>query len=192
MRHRTLTLLATPAVLGAMTVAVPALAGVDNGPAAHSSSSKCFVARIAKHSVRECLVQGPRAAWTARSGRAARIYTGKHRENRSHRENRGHGQTGATGTCVTGPTGPTGATGPARTRRHGARVRGGQPRRSRIDRVEQRTRSSLKPRTSPRSSESRRASTAWHRVASDQPGGRAGDRDRRVELQHGRQRARSR
>ena len=60
MRHRTLTLLATPAVLGAMTVAVPALAGVDNGPAAHSSSSKCFVARIAKHRVRECLVQGPR------------------------------------------------------------------------------------------------------------------------------------
>ncbi|HTC60758.1 MAG TPA: hypothetical protein VK691_11655, partial [Solirubrobacteraceae bacterium] len=60
MRHRTLTLLATPAVLGAMTVAVPALAGVDNGPAAHGSSSRCFVARIAKHRVRECLVQGPR------------------------------------------------------------------------------------------------------------------------------------
>jgi hypothetical protein len=60
MRHRTLTLLATPAVLGAMTVAVPALAGIGIVPTAHTSSTKCFIAHIAKHRVRECLVRGPR------------------------------------------------------------------------------------------------------------------------------------
>ena len=60
MRHRTLTLLATPAVIGAMTVAVPALAGVSILPSAHTASTKCFTAHVAKHRVRECLVQGPR------------------------------------------------------------------------------------------------------------------------------------
>ncbi|HWX88358.1 MAG TPA: hypothetical protein VNX67_09295 [Solirubrobacteraceae bacterium] len=60
MRHRTLTLLATPAVLGAMTVAVPALAGIGNAPVAHTSSTKCFIAHVAHHRVRECLVRGPR------------------------------------------------------------------------------------------------------------------------------------
>jgi Collagen triple helix repeat (20 copies) len=60
MRHRTLTLLATPTVLGAMTVAVPALAGIGIGPAAHTARTKCFIAHIAKHRVRECLVPGPR------------------------------------------------------------------------------------------------------------------------------------
>lgn len=60
MRRRTLTLLATPAVLAAMTVAVPALAGISLDPTAHTSASTCFITRIAKHRVRECLVRGPR------------------------------------------------------------------------------------------------------------------------------------
>lgn len=60
MRHRTVTLLATPAVIGAMTVAVPALAGVSVLPSAHTASTKCFIARIAHHRVRECLLRGPR------------------------------------------------------------------------------------------------------------------------------------
>src|SRR5580693_7726092 len=87
MRHRTLTLLATPAVLGAMTVAVPALAGVGSGPAAHSASSRCFIAHVAKHRVRECLLRGPRG------------FTGP------------AGPRGFTG--ATGKTGKTGKTGPA-------------------------------------------------------------------------------
>ncbi len=97
MRHRTLTLLATPAVLGAMTVAVPALAGVEDGPAAHSSSSKCFVARIAKHRVRECLVQGPRGHADFRD-RPAHADTPEKQarrgpwENRRYRQNRGPDQ----------------------------------------------------------------------------------------------------
>lgn len=60
MRHRTLMLLATPAVIAAMTVAVPALAGISILPSAHTSSTKCFVAHVAHHRVRECLVRGPR------------------------------------------------------------------------------------------------------------------------------------
>ncbi len=60
MRHRTLMLLATPAVLAAMTVAVPALAGVSILPSAHTASTKCFIAHVAHHRVRECLVRGPR------------------------------------------------------------------------------------------------------------------------------------
>jgi hypothetical protein len=101
MRHRTLTLLATPAVLGAMTVAVPALAGISIVPSAHTSSTKCFVARIAKHRVRECLVRGPRGFPGPTGPRGFTGATGK------------TGKTGATG--KTGPAGKTGAAGAAGT-----------------------------------------------------------------------------
>ncbi|HTD58119.1 MAG TPA: hypothetical protein VK672_04430 [Solirubrobacteraceae bacterium] len=83
MRNRTLTLLATPAVLGAMTVAVPALAGIGTGPTAGTARTKCFIAHVAKHRVRECLVRGPRGF---------------------------PGPAGPRG--LTGPTGKTGKTGP--------------------------------------------------------------------------------
>lgn len=103
MRRRTLTLLATPAVLGAMTVAVPALAGISLDPAAHTAASRCFVAHIAKHRVRECLIRGPRGlrGLPGPAGpRGYRGYTGK------------TGKAGATG--KTGPTGPIGPSGTAR------------------------------------------------------------------------------
>jgi hypothetical protein len=100
MRHRTLTLLATPAVIGAMTVAVPALAGVSVLPSAHTSSTKCFVARVAKHRVRECLARGPRGLPGPAGPRGLTGLTGK------------TGKTGATGKAgATGKTGATGATG---------------------------------------------------------------------------------
>jgi hypothetical protein len=60
MHRRTLTLLATPAVIGAMTVAVPALAGISLDPSAHTARTTCFIVRIHKHRVRECLIPGPR------------------------------------------------------------------------------------------------------------------------------------
>jgi hypothetical protein len=113
MRHRTLTLLATPAVLGAMTVAVPALAGISIIPAAHTSSTKCFIAHIAKHNVRECLVRGPRglrglpgpAGPRGLAGPAGKTgATGK------TGKTGGTGKAGATG--ATGPTGPQGAARP--------------------------------------------------------------------------------
>jgi hypothetical protein len=64
LRHpRTLALLATPAVVGAMTVAMPALAGTSllAGTTAHkASSSHCIVAIVHRRRVRECLLPGPR------------------------------------------------------------------------------------------------------------------------------------
>ena len=95
------------------------------GPAAHSSSSKCFIARIAKHRVRECLVQGPARA--ARTGRAAWIHGGnrENRENWSHRKNWSHRQNRSNGTC--GPRGATGCTGPAGTRAQRAPSRWSTP-----------------------------------------------------------------
>jgi Collagen triple helix repeat (20 copies) len=112
MRHRTLTLLATPAVLGAMTVAVPALAGIGVGPSAHSARTKCFIARIAKHRVRECLVRGPRGfpgppgprGLTGPAGKAGKA--GK---------NGTIGKIGPVG--PQGPIGPQGPTGPEGTAR---------------------------------------------------------------------------
>lgn len=98
MRRRTITLLATPAVLGALTVAVPALAGISLDRAAHTSASKCFVVRVGKHRVRECLIPGPRGLRGLPGPPGPRGFTGK---------------TGKTGR--TGPTGKTGATGPQGT-----------------------------------------------------------------------------
>jgi hypothetical protein len=67
MHRRTLSLLATPAVLGAMTVAVPALAGTISGGGSHestaqmaSTSGHCFIAVVGGRHVRECLITGPR------------------------------------------------------------------------------------------------------------------------------------
>jgi hypothetical protein len=60
---RTLTLLATPAVVGAMTVAVPAVAGTSLLGGAHDarrSSSNCVIVLSGRRHVRECLLRGPR------------------------------------------------------------------------------------------------------------------------------------
>jgi|HubBroStandDraft_3_1064219.scaffolds.fasta_scaffold43806_3 hypothetical protein len=130
MRHRTLTLLATPAVLGAMTVAVPALAGVDSKPAAHTASAKCITARIAKHKVRECLVTGPRGLRGLPGPAGPRGYTGATgaRGPAGPKGTTGaKGATGATGTAGTagtpGATGAAGPPGPAGTARAFAVVR---------------------------------------------------------------------
>jgi hypothetical protein len=104
MRRRTLTLLATPAVIAAMTVTVPALAGIPILPSAHSAAStKCFYSRIGRHRVRECLVPGPRGLRGIPGPAGPRGYTGP------------TGKTGKTG--VTGKTGATGPAGPAGTAR---------------------------------------------------------------------------
>ncbi len=103
MSRRNLTLLATPATIGAMAVAVPALAGVSLDPSAHTAATHCFVVRAHKHRLRECLIPGPRGlrGLPGPAGpRGYRGYTGK------------TGKTGATG--KTGPQGPPGAPGIAR------------------------------------------------------------------------------
>jgi hypothetical protein len=94
MSRRHLTLLSTPAVLGAMSVAVPALAGVSLDPSAHTAATRCFVVRIHKHRVRECLIRGPRGLRGLPGPAGPRGYTGR---------------TGKTG--ATGKTGPQGAPG---------------------------------------------------------------------------------
>lgn len=94
MTRRTISLLATPAVVGAMTVAVPALAGTAAQPTSHAASARrCNAVTVLSHGrrVRACLLRGPRG-FSGTTG--PRGTTGK---------------TGATG--KTGPTGKTGAAG---------------------------------------------------------------------------------
>jgi Collagen triple helix repeat (20 copies) len=109
MRRRIPLLLAVPAAIAAMTVAVPALAGSSSGggtdksaaPKAHKSSApkastavKCFTAVVGKHHVRECAVAGPRGP------QGVRGFLGP---------NGPRGVQGKTG--KQGPTGAVGATG---------------------------------------------------------------------------------
>lgn len=63
MHRRTLSLLATPAVVGAMIVAVPALAGTSPRPAGHASRARrCNAVTVINHGrrLRACLLRGPR------------------------------------------------------------------------------------------------------------------------------------
>jgi hypothetical protein len=103
MNRRTLAFLALPAVIAAMTVAVPALAGSSSGGGAHKSSApkaktsaKCIIALVGKRRVRECLIAGPRGP---RGSQGVRGFLGP------------NGPRGVAG--KTGRAGATGATGPA-------------------------------------------------------------------------------
>jgi Collagen triple helix repeat (20 copies) len=112
MRRRTLILLATPAVIAAMTVAVPALAGIPILPSAHSAAStKCFYTRIGRRRVRECLVPGPRGLRGLPGPAGPRGYTGT---KGAKGEKGATGAAGATGTArgyaVVQPTTPGAAT----------------------------------------------------------------------------------
>ncbi len=62
MHWRTLSLLATPAVIGALTVAVPALAGPSGKPTAHAARLHCNAVIVISHGrrMRACLLRGPR------------------------------------------------------------------------------------------------------------------------------------
>jgi Collagen triple helix repeat (20 copies) len=106
MHRRTLSLLATPAVLGAMTVAVPALAGTISGGSHKSAARKastsghCFTAVVGKRRVRECLITGPRGPRGFLGPNGPRGIQGK------------TGKQGATG--ATGAAGSPGAPGTAR------------------------------------------------------------------------------
>jgi hypothetical protein len=95
MRRPSLPVIATSAVVGAMAIAVPALAASGSSPAAHTARARHCSAVIVishHHRVRACLIPGPRG-FTGFPGPKG-----------------GTGKTGATG--KTGSTGKTGATGP--------------------------------------------------------------------------------
>jgi hypothetical protein len=116
---RTLALLATPAVIGAMTVAVPALAGTSlfaASTAHRASSSRCLTVLSGHRRVRECLIPGPRGPRGFTGATGPRGFTGAPGPKGAKGSTGAKGATGAVGatgaTGVTGPTGPTGAQGP--------------------------------------------------------------------------------
>jgi Collagen triple helix repeat (20 copies) len=97
-----LPLLATPAVVAAMAVAVPALAGTGSSPAARQASTRthCFTVGRGRGRIRGCLIPGPRGP---------RGFTGFRGPAGSRGRTGAAGRTGATGhTGVTGPQGPAG------------------------------------------------------------------------------------
>jgi hypothetical protein len=103
----TMSLLATPVVVGAMSVAGPALAGTDGGATAHeakSTSTHCVVVTSHGRRVRECVQRGARGPRGYPGPAGPRGLTGV------------KGATGARGrTGATGAKGSTGATGGAGT-----------------------------------------------------------------------------
>jgi hypothetical protein len=105
MRRPALSVIATSAVVGALAVAVPALAASGSSPAAHSARARrCSAVIVISHGrrVRACLIQGPRGFTGFPGPRGPAGKTGAP-----------GGKTGATGkTGRTGATGKTGATGP--------------------------------------------------------------------------------
>jgi Collagen triple helix repeat (20 copies) len=113
----TLPVLATPAVIAAMAIAVPALAGTGSNPTSRASrKSHCFIVGSGGRRVRECLVPGPRGprGFTGFRGLAGPAGS--------------RGRTGPAGrTGAAGRTGPTGPQGPAGTARAHAVVRPTSP-----------------------------------------------------------------
>ncbi len=112
MHRGTLSLLAVPTVVGAMAIAVPALAGTNKGaplatPTARETSRSCHAVTVISHGrrVRACLLRGPRG-YTGPTG--LRGPTGP-------RGPKGTGSKGTTGSP--GAPGLTGQTGPAGTAR---------------------------------------------------------------------------
>jgi Collagen triple helix repeat (20 copies) len=109
MHRRIPYLLATPAAVGAMAIAVPALAGTGTPPAAHATRARnCATVTVISHGrrVHACLIRGPRGPRGFTGPAGPRGATGA------------KGNRGATGKQgPTGPTGPAGPTGPTGTAR---------------------------------------------------------------------------
>jgi Collagen triple helix repeat (20 copies) len=118
-RQGTRCLLAVPAVVGALVVAVPAIAGAGAGPTGREASARhCATVKVIVHGRREraCLVRGPRGYSGPAGPRGLKGAKGD------------RGATGARGgTGPTGPTGPTGQTGPQGTARAYAVVKPESP-----------------------------------------------------------------
>lgn len=111
--RRSLTLLAAPLAAGAVVLAGaadPVVSALTLSGHAHAAASKhCFNVRVKNHTVRECLIPGPRGLRGASGPRGPRGFTGR---------TGGRGEKGTRGTTgATGATGPTGPQGPAGTAR---------------------------------------------------------------------------
>jgi hypothetical protein len=105
--------LATPAAVGAMTVAVPALAGTSLlGASAHDArASHCVIVLSGRHHLRECLLRGPRGPQGPQGPRGFTGVPGP----KGATGPRGPKGTSTKGTQ--GPAGPAGPQGPAGTAR---------------------------------------------------------------------------
>lgn len=102
MSRRSITLLASPAAIAAMSVAVPALAGVALPETSRPPKQHCFFVRIKHKRVRECLIPGPVGP---RGPKGIRGLPGPHGP---------RGFTGPRGKRgPIGPAGPQGVQGPA-------------------------------------------------------------------------------
>jgi hypothetical protein len=101
-RFQRLLRLFAPAIAVALLVGGSAIAAGVTGSASRKSSSRCFNVRKAKHTVRECLMPGPRGPRGARGPAGARGFVGRRG---------GRGPVGPAG--PTGPSGPSGPAGPA-------------------------------------------------------------------------------
>ena len=117
MRSRTISLLATPVVVGVMSVAVPALAGTGGSqPKAHTSAtSHCVTIRSGRHRVRRCVqtgARGPRGFPGPAGPKGSRGPTGSRGATGAKGATGARGATGAAGT-----PGTNGVQGPAGTAR---------------------------------------------------------------------------
>jgi Collagen triple helix repeat (20 copies) len=105
MQRRTWSLIAIPAVLGAMAITVPALAGTGSSPKARTARARhCTAVIVISHHrrVRACLIQGPRG-FTGFPGpkgaTGSRGPTGKPGKNGTNGTNGTNGAAGAPGTA---------------------------------------------------------------------------------------------
>lgn len=104
MSRRSITLLATPTAVAAMSVAVPALAGVAMPGTSPTPKQRCFVAHVKHKSFRECLIPGPVGPRGPRGPQGIRGLPGPHGP---------RGFTGPRGKRgAQGPIGPQGIQGP--------------------------------------------------------------------------------
>jgi Collagen triple helix repeat (20 copies) len=102
----------TVAALGAVLVAVPAVAsmGLVGSARTAASATRCFTVQVGRRHTRECLIVGPRGATGARGPRGFVGPPGA-RGAQGHTGAKGSGGAkGATG--ASGPTGPSGSPGP--------------------------------------------------------------------------------
>lgn len=118
MSRRIISLLATPAAIAVMSVTVPALAGTGGADSTSKSksTSRCFVAHIARKSVRECLVPGPRGPRGPRGAQGPQGIRGVPGPNGPRGFVGPQGKKGTIGPQglpgVQGPVGPPGVQGP--------------------------------------------------------------------------------
>lgn len=118
--RRSLVLLAAPLAAGSVVLAGaadPLVSALALGGHAHAAASRnrCFNVRVKGHTVRECLVTGPRGPRGFTGARGPRGFTGPRGSRGLKGATGAQGKTGGAGAA--GPAGATGATGPAGTAR---------------------------------------------------------------------------